>query len=60
MRTVLNFVYALMVREMDHKQRQDFDSTLNSGVGSSSWARIEAEAFARLEAGEFERSGGEG
>lgn len=58
-RAALNFVYALMVKEMDRKQRDDFDSTLNSGVGDSSWAHVEARAWERLQAGEFEHGGGE-
>jgi hypothetical protein len=52
-----------MVRDMDRKQREEFDSTLNSGVSSSSWAQIEARAFDRLSAGEFDRGsdvGGQG
>jgi hypothetical protein len=49
-----------MVREMDQKQREEFDATLSSGVGDASWAKIQAEAFAKLEAGEFDRNGGEG
>jgi hypothetical protein len=39
---------------MDRKEREEFDSTLNSGVGSSSWANIEARAFERLQAGDFD------
>ena len=57
---MLNFVYALMVREMDQKQREEFDATLTRGVGDASWAKMQAEAFARLEAGEFDRDGSEG
>lgn len=45
-----------MVTGLDRKQRDDFDSTLNSGVSSSSWAQIESRAFDRLAAGEFDRS----
>ena len=44
-----------MVQDMDPEQREEFDSTLNSGVTSSSWAQIEARAFERLQAGEFDR-----
>jgi hypothetical protein len=40
---------------MDRKQREDFDSTLNSGVGSSSWANIEARAWERLQEGEYDK-----
>ena len=41
---------------MDRKQREEFDSTLNSGVGAGSWANIEARAWERLSAGEFDRT----
>lgn len=44
-----------MVRDMDKKQREEFDSTLASGVSSSSWAQIEARAWQRLESGEYDR-----
>lgn len=40
---------------MDKKQREEFDSTLASGVSSSSWAQIEARAFNRLAEGDFDR-----
>ena len=39
---------------MDKKQREEFDSTLNSGVGEQSWANVEARAWQRLQDGEFE------
>jgi hypothetical protein len=40
---------------MDRKQRDEFDSTLNSGIGDNSWARIEGRAWERLESGDFDR-----
>lgn len=40
---------------MDAKQRKEFDAELNSGIGNASWAQIEARAWERLEAGEFDR-----
>jgi hypothetical protein len=43
-----------MVKDMDRKQRDEFDSTLNSGVTGSSWAQIEGRAFDRLAQGEFD------
>lgn len=52
---VLNFLYAQLVAGMDRKERDDFDAVLNSGVGEASWAQIEARAWQRLEAGEFDR-----
>ena len=39
---------------LDSKEREEFDATLNSGVSGSSWANIQARAFDRLEAGEFD------
>lgn len=39
---------------MDRKEREDFDSTLNSGVGDNAWDRVQARAFDRLTAGEFD------
>lgn len=55
---IFNFVYSLMVDGMDRKERDEFDSTLNSGVAGSSWARIESRAFERLAAGEFDDTQG--
>jgi hypothetical protein len=44
-----------MIDGMDRKQREEFDSTLNSGVSSSSWAHVEGRAWERLQEGEFDR-----
>lgn len=52
---VLNFVYSLLVAGLGRKERENFDATLNSGVGEASWSRIEAHAWERLQAGEFDR-----
>lgn len=43
-----------MVENLDRKEREEFDATLNSGVSSGSWAHIQARAFERLESGEFD------
>lgn len=56
-RAVLNYVYALLVAGLDRKERDDFDAALNSGVGEATWARVEARAWERLEAGEFDQPG---
>jgi hypothetical protein len=42
-RAVFNFVYVLM------------DASLNSGISTGQWTRIESRAWERLERGEFDR-----
>lgn len=56
----MNFVYALIVKNLDQKQREEFDATLNSGVTDTSWANISARALDRLAAGDFEQDEREG
>lgn len=51
----MNFVYALLVKNLDKKEREEFDATLNSGVSEEAWAHQSARAFDRLAAGEFDR-----
>jgi hypothetical protein len=54
-RAVFNFVYVLMVENLDPKEREDFDASLNSGISTGQWTRIESRAWERLERGEFDR-----
>lgn len=59
----MNFVYSLMVKDLDRKQREEFDSTLHSGVSGTSWAHVEGRAWERLQEGDFDRGtdlGGQG
>lgn len=44
-----------MVENLDQKEREDFDASLNSGVSAGAWERMEGRAWERLAAGEFDR-----